>query len=65
VAFAIPIFLRWRAGSSFQTATWTLGTRYKWMCIIAVAEITITSIIALLPTSFAGVPWNDGAPCWR
>ena len=60
VAFAIPIFLRWRAGSSFQTGAWTLGTRYKWMCIIAVAEITITSIVALLPTSFAGVPWNDG-----
>ena len=59
VAFVIPIFLRWRAGSSFQTGTWTLGSRYKWMCIVAVAEITITSI-ALLPTSFAGVPWNDG-----
>src|SRR5690348_1689637 len=60
VAFAIPIFLRWRAGSSFQTGTWTLGSRYTWLCIVAVAEITITSIIALLPTSFAGVPWNDG-----
>jgi len=60
VAFAIPIFLRWKAGSRFETGEWTLGSRYKWMCIVAVAEIVVTSIVALLPTSFAGVPWNDG-----
>jgi amino acid transporter len=60
VAFAIPIFLRWRVGSRFQPGAWTLGARYKWMCIVAVVEITVTSIIALLPTSYAGVPWNHG-----
>jgi amino acid transporter len=60
VAFAIPIFLRWRAGDSFQSGGWTLGRKYKWMSIVAVAEIAVTSIIALLPTSYLGVPWNDG-----
>ena len=60
VAFAIPIFLRWRAGSSFQVGRWTLGAKYKWMCLLAVAEIIITSIIALLPTSIGGVPFKDG-----
>jgi amino acid transporter len=60
VAFAIPIFLRWKAGSSFQAGAWTLGPKYKWMCIVAVIEIVITSIIALLPTSSGGVPWLDG-----
>ena len=60
VAFAIPIFLRWRAGDSFVTGDWTLGAKYKWMCVVAVVEIAVTSIIALLPTSSAGVPWNDG-----
>jgi amino acid transporter len=60
VAFAIPIFLRWRAGSRFEPGAWTLGSRYKWMCIVAVVEITVTSIVALLPTSVGGVPWNDG-----
>ena len=60
VAFAIPIFLRWRAGDSFQTGGWTLGRKYKWMCVVAVVEIAITSIIALLPTSYVGVPWNTG-----
>jgi amino acid transporter len=60
VAFAIPIFLRWRAGDSFVTGNWTLGPKYKWMCVIAVLEIAITSIIALLPTSNLGVPWETG-----
>ncbi len=64
VAFAVPIFLRWRAGSRFQPGGWTLGTKYKWMCVVAVVEIAITSIIALLPTSNLGLPWNDGFG-WR
>jgi amino acid transporter len=60
VAFAIPIWLRWKAGDSFTPGGWTLGAKYKWMCLVAVAEIAVTSIIALLPTSYVGVPWNDG-----
>jgi amino acid transporter len=60
VAFAIPIFLRWRAGDSFVTGNWTLGSKYKWMCIVAVAEIAITSFIAILPTSSLGAPWYKG-----
>jgi amino acid transporter len=60
VAFAIPIYLRWKAGSNFTPGGWTLGSKYKWMAPIAVAEIAITSIIALLPTSVGGVPWLDG-----
>ncbi len=64
VAFAVPIFLRWRAGSRFQPGNWTLGATYKWMCIVAVVEIVITSIVALLPTSSGGLPWNSGF-AWR
>jgi amino acid transporter len=60
VAFAIPIFLRWKAGDNFTPGGWTLGARYKWMSIVAVVEIVITSIVALLPTSIGGVPWEDG-----
>jgi amino acid transporter len=58
VAFAIPIFLRWRAGSSFTPGQWSLGSKYKWMCVVAVIEIAVTSVIALLPTSPGGVPGN-------
>jgi len=60
VAFAIPIYYRWKAGDSFQGGDWTLGSKYKWMCIVALVEITLTSIIALLPTSLGGVPGETG-----
>lgn len=60
VAFAIPIFLRWKAGSSFKPGGWTLGAKYKWMSIVAVVEIAVTSFIAILPTSTAGAPWYQG-----
>lgn len=60
LAFAIPIFLRWRAGDRFRPGGWTLGGKYRWMCLLAVAEIAITSIIALLPTSALGAPWTPG-----
>jgi amino acid transporter len=58
VAFAIPIFLRWKAGDSFSPGAWTLGPRYKWMCLVAVVEIAITSVVALFPTSTGGVFWG-------
>jgi hypothetical protein len=30
------------------------------MCVVAVIEITVTSIFAMLPTSAGGAPWYDG-----
>ena len=59
LAFAIPIFLRWRLGDRFQTGTWNNGSKYKWMNPIAVIEIVIMSIVGLLPTASVGVWWND------
>src|SRR3954454_19345483 len=58
-AFAIPIWYRWRAGASFPPGPWTLGSRYKWMCLLAVAEIVITSIYFLLPFTPTGWPGNS------
>jgi amino acid transporter len=60
LAFAIPIFLRWRLGSSFQVGTWNNGSKYKWMNPIAVIEIVIMSVVGLLPTASVGIWWNDG-----
>jgi amino acid transporter len=60
VAFAIPIYYRWRAGSNFVPGNWTLGNKYKWMAPIALIEIAVTSIIALMPGSPLAVPWNTG-----
>ncbi len=59
-AFAIPIWFRWRAGDSFTPGPWTLGNRYKWMNIVAVAEIVVTSVYFLLPFTPTGWPGNSG-----
>jgi amino acid transporter len=56
VAFAIPIFLRWRKGDSWERGNWNLGNHYKWIAPLAVLEITITSIYFLFPTVPQGIP---------
>src|ERR1700761_1726932 len=33
LAFAVPIYYRWKAGDDFTPGGWTLGTKYKWMSI--------------------------------
>jgi amino acid transporter len=60
LAFAIPIYQRWRKGKDFRVGSWNLGKNYRWLCAIAVVEIGITTVIAILPTSPGGVPWNSG-----
>ena len=56
LAFAIPIYYRWKAGSSFKQGTWNLGNKWKWMAPIAVLEILITSVYFILPLYPAGAP---------
>lgn len=58
-SFAIPIYLRWRAGDSFEVGSWNNGSKYKWMNIIAVIEIVVVGIMLMLPTSPFGAPWRD------
>ena len=61
LAFAIPIWYRWKQGSAFRAGPWTLGARYKWMCLVAVAEILVTSVYFLLPFAPSGAPkWLQG-----
>jgi amino acid transporter len=58
LAFLIPIFLRWRMGDAFEPGSWTLGSKYKWMNLVAVIEIAIISIYFILPFTPTGVPGN-------
>ncbi len=58
VAFAIPIWLRWRVGEHFIQGPWNLGKKWKWMAPVAVLEIIIISIYFILPTNPAGVPFS-------
>ncbi len=60
VAFAIPIYYRWKAGDSFEGGR--VDARLEVQVDVhrgARSRSSITSIIALLPTSLGGVPWND------
>jgi amino acid transporter len=61
--FAIPIWLRFKAGSSFKVGEWNLGNKYKWMAPLAVAEILIISVYFCLPTTPAGV-WGSKDFSW-
>ncbi len=58
LAFLIPIYLRWRMGDAFEPGSWTNGPKYKWMNIIAVAEIAVISVYFILPFTPAGVPFS-------
>ncbi len=56
LAFAIPIFYRWRAGASFKQGSWNLGNKWKWMAPVAILEILITSVYFILPLYPGGAP---------
>ena len=59
VCWAIPIYLRWRAGDAFESGPWTLGSKYKILAPIALLEILIVVCVYFnLPFSSAGVPWE-------
>ena len=56
LAFLIPIYLRWKMGDKFVGGQWTLGSKYKWMNLIAVIEIAVISIYFILPFTPTGIP---------
>ncbi|MEP6814691.1 MAG: amino acid permease, partial [Marmoricola sp.] len=58
LAFLIPIWLRWRMGDSFEVGAWNNGSKYKWMNLVAVAEIAVISIYFILPFVPQGVPFS-------
>ena len=59
IAYVTPVYLRWRAGDSFEPRSWTLGAKYKWINPIAVVFVCLMFIILILPFSSLGVPWED------
>ena len=58
VAFAIPIYYRWKAGNAFKQGSWNLGNKWRWMAPLAVAEIAVTSLVAMFPTVATGNPFS-------
>jgi amino acid transporter len=59
IAYVTPVYLRLRAGDSFEPGSWTLGEKYKWVNTIAVIWVIICVVIFSLPFTPAGVFWND------
>ena len=58
--FAIPIWHRWRLGEQFKAGGWNVGAKYKWLCVIALIDVVLCSVMAFMPTSNLGVPWTSG-----
>ena len=59
LAFAVPIYLRWKAGNSFKQGSWNLGNKWKWMAPVAVIEIAIISVYFIMPTTPMGWPGSE------
>ena len=60
IAYVIPIWLRWRMRRQVRARAVDARQEYKWMCLVAVAEVIIVVVIGFnLPFSSSGVPWED------
>ncbi len=65
IAYAIPIYLRWRAKDNFVVGEWNNGAKYKWMNLFAsiwVAIITIIFILPFSPAACRGTTSSTGTP---
>jgi amino acid transporter len=60
LAYIIPVYLRLRMGDKFQAGPWTLGGKYKWVNIGAIAFVVLVVYSLDGPESAAGAPWNSG-----
>ena len=60
IAYAIPIFLRLRMGDAWEPGEWNLGRHYKWIGTVACLWVAFISVLFVLPTAPAGVPWHSG-----
>jgi hypothetical protein len=59
IAYAIPIFLRLRMGDAWEPGEWNLGKHYRWIGTVACLWVGFISVLFILPTSPAGVPWRS------
>jgi len=64
IAFGIPVYLRLRAGESFERGAWHLGRHYRWLDPLAILWIVLICILFMLPIAPGGIPgktefdWN-------
>jgi amino acid transporter len=58
IAYAIPIFLRLRAGDAWEAGEWTLGRWYRPVGIIACVWVAFIAVLFIMPITPAGIPGN-------
>ena len=59
IAYILPVFLRLRAGDSFEAGPWSLGRWYKVLDVIAILWVIFICILFILPTTEAAIPWSS------
>jgi amino acid transporter len=60
IAYIIPVYLRLRAGDSFEPGPWTLGRRYKWINSLGLLFVVLVIFSLDLPYTPLGLPWHSG-----
>jgi amino acid transporter len=61
IAFAIPMYLRWRLGDAWdEPRAWTLGNHYKWITPVCLAWLVLITVLFCLPFYKVGIPGTDG-----
>jgi amino acid transporter len=59
LAYIIPVYLRLRAGDSFEPGPWNLGRRYKVVNTLAIIFVIVVVYALDLPYTPGGLPWNE------
>jgi amino acid transporter len=59
VAYILPIYLRFRAGDSFERGPWNLGRWYRPINVIAMIWVAFICVLFIMPLTDAAVPWNS------
>ena len=59
LAYILPVFLRLRAGASFEPGPWNLGRKYRVVNVLAIIFVIAVVYSLNLPYDPSGLPWND------
>jgi len=60
LAYIIPVYLRLRAGDSFEPGPWNLGRRFRLVNVLAILFVILVVFALDLPYTPTGLPWKDG-----
>lgn len=59
IAYTIPVFLRWRMKEGFEVGPWNLGSRHRWINLVAMVWVALSVIIFCLPFTPSAIPFSS------